>query len=197
MSRLNSGAKLLDIGCYIGTDLRHLVSAGASSSNLVAIDIVSHWDVGYEMFNDRSKFHTTFIETDILAPNSELAAMKGTFDIIYVAQVLHQWGWGRQVEACKRIFEMSTKGAMVVGLQVGLVKGAVKHLKMAKAEATYFFHDSDTFQKMWDQVGEETGTEWVCESRLRTWEEMGWDPKDAAYLGPDARIVEFVVNRMD
>jgi len=198
ISRLESGAKLLEIGCFIGTDLRHLVSAGVPSKNIVAIDIVSHWDVGYYMFNDRDRFEANFIEADLLNVDAkhELAAMKGSFDVIYVAQVLHQWGWGKQVEACKAITEMCAKSAMVVGIQVGLLEGRLKHVKTDKADAYHFFHDPGTFQRMWDQAGEETGTKWKSESRLKTWEEMEMDSKDAAYLGPDARILEFCVTRM-
>jgi SAM-dependent methyltransferase len=87
-------SKLFEIECFTGTDLRHLVAAVVPSKNIVAIDIVS---VRYAMFSDLNKFEASFIEADLLNIDAkpELAAMKGTFDIIYVAQVLHQWGWNK------------------------------------------------------------------------------------------------------
>lgn len=41
----------------------------------------------------------------------------------------------------------------------------------------------------------ETGTEWWCEAQLKTYEEMGWDPKDIEYLREDSRVIQFVVSR--
>lgn len=165
----------------------------------MAIDIVSHWDVGYELFNDRDRFATNFIEAEVLDMEAkpELAAMKGSFDIIYVGQVLHQWLWDKQVEACKKIVAMAADGAMVVGLQIGSVKGDVEHLKTAKAEGMHFFHSPETFGRMWRQVGVETGTKWETECHFKSWEELGWDTKDVAYLGPNARFIEFHVIRVD
>lgn len=175
------------------------MAAGVPSNNIVAFDIVSHWEVGYEMFNDRDRFEANFIEADLLniEAKPELIAMKGTFGVIYAAQLLHQWGWEKQVEACKKIVELSAKGAMVIGIQIGLLEGRLKHLKTDKADAYHFFHDPETFQKLWDQAGEETETKWNSDSRLKTFEEIGMDSKDAAYLGPDARILEFAVTRID
>ncbi|KAH9224920.1 hypothetical protein DL95DRAFT_378557 [Leptodontidium sp. 2 PMI_412] len=101
LSRLKAGTALLDVGCFIGQELRRLVYDGAPSESLCGVDIASHWDVGFEMFRDRSKFHAKFIECDILTPNADLAALEGTFGVIYISQVLHQWGWDAQVAALK------------------------------------------------------------------------------------------------
>jgi hypothetical protein len=92
---------------------------------------------------------------------------------------------------------MSTNGAMVVGIHVGLIEGRLEHLKTDMVNTTYFFHDPATFRKMRGQIGEETGTKWKNESRLKAWDEMEWDSKDTAYLGPNAKMIEFVVNRVD
>lgn len=46
IERLKAGSTLLDIGCFLGQDLRRLVADGAPPDKLYAIDIVSHWDVG-------------------------------------------------------------------------------------------------------------------------------------------------------
>lgn len=101
LTRIKNGSSLLDVGCFIGQDLRRLVYDGAPSGNLYGNDIASHWDVGFDMYRDTSKFHAKFIECDILAPNPELAALQGTFDVIYISQVLHQWGMGYATRRCK------------------------------------------------------------------------------------------------
>ena len=48
IQKLQAGASFLDIGCFIGQDLRRLVADGAPSDRLYAVDVVSHWDVGYK-----------------------------------------------------------------------------------------------------------------------------------------------------
>ena len=43
--RLKKGASLVDVGTFIGQDLRRLIVDGAPSTNLYAVDIVNHWDI--------------------------------------------------------------------------------------------------------------------------------------------------------
>ena len=94
IQKLRAGASFLDIGCFIGQDLRRLVADGAPSDRLYAVDVVSHWDVGYDMYRDRDRFSAHFIEADILYPNVELRALMGTVDVVSITHVLHQWDWG-------------------------------------------------------------------------------------------------------
>jgi SAM-dependent methyltransferase len=188
----------LDIGCYIGQDLRRLVFDGSPSNNLYGIDIVSHWDVGYEMFCDKEKFSAEFIETDILNPNAQLKALGGKIDIVSVAHVLHQWLWEGQVAAAKQINSLVRPGGMVVGFQVGTAGGPSKrHWDGGEKFHSWMMQDPESWREMWELVGKETGTEWrVDGAELKTWEEVGLDPKETAYLGEHARILQFVVTRI-
>ena len=194
IEKLQAGASLLEIGCFIGHDLRRLVFDGAPSDRLCAVDIVSHWDVGFDMFRDRDKFNPKFIECNILAPTTELLDL-GSFDIIYSTHVLHQWDWTTQVKAIKQLIALSAPGAMVVGFQGGVLNGKVKTFE--KTGAMAYVHDPETFQRIWDEAAKGTGTKWKSEAELKTWEEVGYDPKDLAYMGEDARILQFVVNRVE
>ncbi len=100
------------------------------------------------------------------------------------------------MKAVKQIVGLSSgKGAMVVGFQVGSVGlRERKATELAKSDA--YWHDRGSFQRMWDEVGRETGTEWKCEARMLGSEEVGWDPRDTEYLGDEARVIEFVVRRL-
>ena len=197
LHKLRSGASFLDVGCFIGQDIRRLVADGAPSERLYAVDVVSHWDLGFEMYRDRDRFSSThFIEADIMFPTAELNALKGTVDVISITHVLHQWDWADQVRAVKRLVELSSgQGALVVGFQIGS-KGVREKEAKGLAKSASYWHDEGSFERMWDQVGVETGTRWVCETRMLGWEEVGWDPKDTEYLGVDARVIEFVVKRV-
>ena len=100
------------------------------------------------------------------------------------------------MKAVKQIVGLSSgKGAMVVGFQIGSVGvREIKATELAKSDA--YWHDRGSFQRMWDEVGRETGTEWKCEARMLGSEEVGWDPRDTEYLGDEARVIEFVVRRL-
>ncbi|KAH8651958.1 hypothetical protein BGZ60DRAFT_520072 [Tricladium varicosporioides] len=67
LRRVKEGEISVDVGCFVGHDLRRLVYDGAPSKNLYGVDIISHWEVGYEMFRDLDHFGATFIEADILS----------------------------------------------------------------------------------------------------------------------------------
>jgi hypothetical protein len=60
----------MDVGCFLGGDLQHLVFDGVPSKNMYGVDIVSHWDVGYSLFKDKDHFKGHFIEADILSTAS-------------------------------------------------------------------------------------------------------------------------------
>lgn len=91
LKRVQSGETLMDVGCFLGHDLPRLVYDGAPSDKIYAVDIVSHWDVGYNLFRDRDRFSAQFIEADIVSGSEALAPLRGQVDIITITQVIHQW----------------------------------------------------------------------------------------------------------
>ena len=60
-----------------------------------------------------------------------------------------------------------------------------------------FRHSEGSFARMWEEVGIATGTAWECSSWLRTFTEMSWNEEDTAWMEEGARILEFVVRRVD
>ncbi|KAE9377437.1 hypothetical protein N431DRAFT_461046 [Stipitochalara longipes BDJ] len=192
VERLKKGERLLEIGCFIGHDLRRLVHDGAPSANLYAADIVSHWDVGYTMFNDRSRFHATFIETDILSPSPSFNALSSSVDIIWASKVLHQWDWATQLVALRSLIALSKPGTMVVGFHAGYVKADFLE------DYKVWLHDEESWRKIWEEVGRETGTRWNAgQVSLRGFDELGISLDSVAYLGDKCRMLEFVVRRID
>lgn len=187
------GATLVDVGTFIGQDLRRLVVDGAPSTNMYAVDIVNHWDIGFDMFRDRHKFYAHYIESDILYPSPALQELNGKIDIIWVTHVLHQWIWGGQVIAAKNLVALSHIGTLVAGYQVG-ADVATHQVPTDLMKAESYLHDPISFPVMWDQVGEETGTKWKTEAEFKTVSEMGWKPEDLPILG--RRVLEFSVERI-
>jgi hypothetical protein len=199
LSRLKEdGGKLLDIGCYIGQDLRQLVIDGVPPSSLYGTDIVNHWDLGYEFFNDdKERFSASYIPSDLLHPSDELSKLHGQMDVIFIVHVLHQWDWDTQILGCKELVKFSKPGSLVVGYQGGtddLAKRTQWNKEHAQNEFT--LHSTETFQRMWDVVGEQTGTKWSTEAVIVPWSELESRIEDVSYLGSDFSLLRFLVTRI-
>lgn len=193
ITRMKAGALFLDIGCLVGADMRALARAGAPTSNIYGIDIVSHWEVGFNLFRDKGRFDAHFIEADMLSDKPEIKSLFGRADIISISAVLHQWDWDTQVRAVKRVVEFSKPDSIVIGYQVGSSKGKAAEVKIG---VTTFQHDAESFKQLWEQAGRETGTEWNASAELKTDAEMGWDPTDCSWLPSDHMVVCFLIRRV-
>lgn len=194
---MRDGATFLDIGCHVGSDLRRLVFDGAPSSNMYAVDIVSHWDVGFALFNDNDRFKATFMEADLMAADTDprLTALHHKMDIISVSAVFHQWSWRDQVTAAERVALFSKPGSIIVGHQIGNVTPhQVTQFQGMKVDT--WRHDAESFVGLWDQVGSETGSQWETKARLLSWEDMGLDPQDYEWMPDGDCVLDFVVTRV-
>ena len=86
--------------------------------------------------------------------------------------------------------EFVKAGGLVVGCQIGNVEGK-------KIYGGTWRHDLASMKRLWKVIGEETGTAWRTQAWLRSWKEMGWDEKDQKWLVEGARVIEFVVERVE
>jgi hypothetical protein len=216
LKRLTNGQLLVDIGCFIGHDLRHLVHDGAPSENLHGIDIADFWDLGFEMYNDRGHFNAKFTKADFLSSDAAMAEFRDKCDIISIFQVrvdmtfleseaakltsstpykvLHQWNWNGQVEACKTLVGFSKPDSLVVGNQIGNTTG--QEVSLESLPIALWRHDVESFARLWKEVGLATHTVWECSSWIRTFEEMDWKSEDAGWMEEGVRVLEFVVRRV-
>jgi hypothetical protein len=198
ISKLKSGGKLLDVGCYVGQDLRRLAFEGAPTDGLYGNDIVNHWDLGYELFNDKDRFYASYVESDILYPNEELSKLQGQMHIIHIVHVLHQWDWDTQILACKELVKLSKQesGSLIVGYQGGtsdIAKRTTWNKEHNQKEFT--LHDPESFERMWNIVGQETGTKWSTKAEIVPWSELETRLEDVSYLGSDFGLLRFQVTR--
>jgi len=197
LQRLKDGEIMVDVGCFVGGDFRRCVFDGAPSKNMIGFDIADHWDVGYDLFRDRDKFEAKFVEADLIAIESsaELKALQGQVGIIHISQMLHQWDWKGQVEAAKQLVYFSKPGTLVIGFQIGSAEA--KEVQSQQFSGTkQWRHDPDSLRRMWDVVGEETGTKWRIEGRVMEWERIGLDATDVRFMEAGDMPVEFVVERV-
>ncbi|QSZ35668.1 hypothetical protein DSL72_006790 [Monilinia vaccinii-corymbosi] len=196
LKRVQAGETLMDVGCFLGHDLRRLVYDGAPSDKLYAVDIVSHWEVGYELFRDRDRFAAHFIEADIVSQSESLAPLKGQIDITSITQVIHQWDWDGQVNCAKQLVAFTKgPGSLVVGNQIG--NPTAQEVTLKSLVVPMWRHNPESFAKLWNQVGSETGTKWETQAWIRTFEEMSFGANDGAWMEPGVSLIEFVARRTE
>jgi hypothetical protein len=150
------------------TRLRKVASDGAPSENLYGCDLrPKFFSLGYRLFRDKETLKSKFFVADIFDLASPLSSLYGKIDIIYAGSFLHLFGYAQQLEVCKQIVKLlkDKKGSMLLGRQVGNLDPGEK-VHETRKERTVYRHDSESFKKMWEEVGELTGTNWKVESEM-------------------------------
>ncbi|KAH7014230.1 uncharacterized protein B0I36DRAFT_369209 [Microdochium trichocladiopsis] len=209
---LRNGGTLIDVGTFIGHDLRRLAYDGdIPTDKLYGIDIVDWEAVGYDFFRDKDTFQGTFIQADILS--GSLAEVRGTdsakqqalarltedkADVVFISQVLHQWDWEGQVHAASNLAAGFSKvGTLIMGNQMGTTQGAREVGLDALDGAKAWRHDAQSIARMFEEdVAARTGTKWEAQARVKTVEEMGWTQDDVKWLDPGVCWLEFAAKRV-
>ncbi|KAK5662609.1 hypothetical protein OQA88_8523 [Cercophora sp. LCS_1] len=171
ITRTQAGEILLDAGCCVGQALRQLAHDGAPQANLRGLDLRPEFvELGYELFKDKDTFGAKFVTGDIFdIEDAGLQQLDGTVDIVHAAAFFHLFGWDEQVkigERFVRFFRREQKNAVVLGRQVGTRNpGSVEEqMRLWKR----YHHDEASMQRLWDEIGERTGTRWRVEAELET-----------------------------
>lgn len=192
LRRALNGACILDLGCCFGQDLRLLAADGVPTNNMYASDLHSDmWTLGFELFGDEDRMHAQFIQADIFETSPGLDALEGKIDILIACQFLHLWDWDQQLVAMRRIARLSNIGTVVVGYQRGREKGGV----FSKPWGSMFVHDPYTFEKIWQELGQETNKAWVVDVQLVELEEWGMKTEDKGWMDQPAKGLNFIVTR--
>lgn len=158
---------------------------------------MSHWDVGYELFNDRSRWKGHFVEGDFLtaATSPAFAPVRANTDVIVISQVLHQWVWTQQARGATALVALTKPGSLVVGNQMG--KPEAGEVVPEGFTVPLYVQSPESFARLWDEVGAATDTRWETQCWLRAWAHIGIDSKDSAFMGPDVGILEFAARRVE
>ncbi|KUJ18444.1 uncharacterized protein LY89DRAFT_668588 [Mollisia scopiformis] len=160
LSRLKAENKLLDLGCCFGQDMRKLVHDGAPPSSIFGAELRKEYvDSGYDLFLDRDTFGVKIIMADVFDTHGPLNELEDQMDMIHVGLFLHLFDWEGQRKACERMVSLLKKqeGVMVLGHQLGNLQP--KDVPFGAAQKV-FRHDEQTFERLWMEVGENTGSTW-------------------------------------
>jgi SAM-dependent methyltransferase len=199
---LKNGGFFLDIGCFVGSDIRQLAYDGAPTESMLGIDIVDFEELGFKLFHDRDRFEGKFVVADVTrvhGPDDDLPAELAAFkeskaDVIHVSALLHQWIYEFQLPVVADIvLAVSKPGTLFVGHQIGNVKSG----RATMGKSTTFMHNQESWKKMWAQIGKMTGQRWEVDSvRYVGFEELGWDPEGQKMLPAGSKVVDWVVRRV-
>lgn len=164
---------------------------GAPAANLTGTDLRPEFvELGYELFRDRDTFGGAFVTGDILDPSDgALAGLDGRFDVVHSASFFHLFGWDDQVRVGERIVKFFKPGAkaLVLGRQVGTFEPLSLEEYRAQGGEGRYHHNVETLQKLWDVIGEKTGTRWKV-----TGEMFDFNFEEVFRV-----IIRFVVSKLD
>ncbi len=123
-------------------------------------------ELGYDLFRDKDKLKSQFIAAGIFDEDSDLKLLDGKIDIIHTGSFFHLFTWDEQVQIAKRVVRLlkPKPNSMVIGRQFGNVKPGEYPRRSGKG--TRYRHDVASWERMWEQVGNETGTKWKVEASL-------------------------------
>jgi hypothetical protein len=165
---VRNGARFLDVGTCFGQDLRKLVSEGVPIDNIYSLEKEQGFlDASFDFFGDRDRPPAHFILGNLLDKNSpDIQALEGTVDIIHISMVLHIWDWEGQIQVCQRLIKLlkPEKGVLIVGRLVGRLEPCVW---LGPHGRSMYKHNPDSFEKLWKELGELTGTQWVVRAFLQ------------------------------
>lgn len=182
----------------MGQDIRKLVYDGAPSENTYASDLNGKfWDIGYELFLDKSSLKTTFIEADVFDNESGMQQLAGKIDIVHAASFFHLFNWDQQVIAAKKVVGLlnGAPSNLIFGRQAGRLE-AGDFTAQVEQEKSRYWHNSESWARLWKQVGDETGTAWKVEA--------DWDEKIdlfrqnngmADFIPEDTKLMRFIIRR--
>ena len=173
---------------------------GARGENLYGADLrLEFLELGYELFQDKGSLKAHFLEGDVFEEDDEaeggkhLSKLDGKIDVIYAASFLHLFAWEEQVRAGTRMVRLMRDDSLVFGRQVGTTKPGV-YARRTDNRPRYS-HDPDSFQKLWDVIGEKTGTRWKVMAELQ--KVKGWQSEEQEVHGTgDSKMMRFEVHRL-
>ncbi|KAF2470122.1 uncharacterized protein BDR25DRAFT_304076 [Lindgomyces ingoldianus] len=174
LQRVKNGDNYLDLGCCFGQDIRKLVHDGAPSEHTFGSDLQKDFmDLGYDLFLDKSTLKTTFIPANIFEEGTGLMQLVSKIDIVHAASFFHLFDWPEQVQIAKRLVTIlkAKPGSLVVGRQIGHTDSG-ELARQIESSKSRFRHNEASFARMWKEVGEATGTDWLVDAHLEA-EDLG------------------------
>lgn len=166
----------LDLGCGLGQALRQFRDDGVDGSRLFGLDSSSQLvSSGYDLFQDRNSLGAHFTVGDVTDPDDlSLEELNGQVSIIHAGSFFHLFSWKQQLYIGKRLVDFLQPGirnAFIYGRHVGVTTTR----EVENNDSSPYLHSQESFQHLWDEVGELTRTKWKVEVES-SGEAIAWLP---------------------
>lgn len=128
------------------------------------------FNLGYDLFQDRSTLQSKFVNADIFDDNSELVrCLSNNVDIINAASFFHLFSWDNQLLVGKRLVGLlrDQPDSLIIGRQVGRIDPIDPDDK--ENAPGHYRHDESSWRRLWEQIGRETNTNWEVSAWLEEW----------------------------
>lgn len=150
--------------------MRQLRLDGADLTNSLGVDVEESFiKMGHHLFRDGSNA-LRFDIADIFHTNEQIwESLQGKVDVVNISNFFHAFDWDRQVSAARQVARMlrppsGNQNSLVVGCTVGSIWP--REVAIVSKEKASFCHNTESFQKLWNQVGQGLGMEFNVGSAL-------------------------------
>lgn len=111
---------------------------------------------------------TKFIAADVFDGESPLKELTDQISIVYTGSFFHLFDYEQQLQVAQRIVRLlkPEPGSTVIGRQMGNEKAGLYGSSGYSGEKQRFRHNAQSWEELWDKVGELTGTKWKTEAYL-------------------------------
>jgi hypothetical protein len=106
------------------------------------------WEIGFDLFRDRGRFAARFLQGNMLSKPNPLWKL-GETDIVVASQIFHLFLWEQKLTVLGNLVGLSKKGTMVLGLQTAKDEAQ----EVENQWGHMYFHDVESFEWMWLEVG--------------------------------------------
>jgi hypothetical protein len=165
LDRIKNGDIFLDLACAFGQIARNLVYDGAPQENIVSADLrQGFWDLGYQLYRDREKFHGAFHQGDVF-DEKYLDQYNGKINILHTSAFFHLFDLPAQQQIVRRMMALtSTKpGTIIFGRQAAnTITYRLQH--PFRPGQILYMHNEESFRAMFQEVA---GQEWDIKTWLR------------------------------
>ncbi|KAJ3486379.1 hypothetical protein NLI96_g4292 [Meripilus lineatus] len=209
------GTIFLDLGCFMGTDVRKLVMDGYPAQNVLGADLRQAFiDLGYQLYQDTTANPIRFFTSDIftvhphpsppgLAQNTEintkceeisqianLEQLRGRIDHFYLGALFHLFDEETQYALALRVASLLKRqsGSVIFGRHQGLRSAGLLDDIMKKER---YGHSPSSWMLLWQQVFTEIESKEFAESKVLVEASFGGEIETRAIPSAEPSLLLF------
>lgn len=144
--------------------MRKLIYDGVSPSRIYASDLhADFWKLGLELFRDQDRLPDGLFlyPADLFRSDSALEPVEHSISIVHANAIFHLFNYESQIKVAKQVVKLlrPKSGSLIIGQQSANVNAGDYERRLEDRDSTIFRHNSESWEKMWEQAGRELTSE--------------------------------------